>query len=228
MSISLMPLPYGADALAPAISADTLEVHHGKHHKAYVDKTNDAISGTPLADAPLEQIVATARRSDPKLFNNAAQAWNHGLYWASLTPAKSSPEGELLAAIKRDFGSVDALVEALSTHGADHFASGWVWLAASDGKLSVVETHDADTLANSAPQKNPLFLNMTTGDSWRGWMGLHFAHATLKQGHPVAIFLNLDPRGYALKIDDQDARALDIYKDWGGYGIICPEFDGRD
>ena len=148
MSISLMPLPYGADALAPAISADTLEVHHGKHHKAYVDKTNDAISGTPLADAPLEQIVATARRSDPKLFNNAAQAWNHGLYWASLTPAKSSPEGELLAAIKRDFGSVDALVEALSTHGADHFASGWVWLAASDGKLSVVETHDADTLAD--------------------------------------------------------------------------------
>lgn len=148
MSISLMPLPYGAGALAPAISADTLEVHHGKHHKAYIDKTNAGIEGTPLAGAPLEKIVATTRRSDPKLFNNAAQAWNHGFYWASLTPTKASPKGELLAAITRDFGSVDALVEALGKHGADHFASGWVWLAAADGKLSVVETHDADTLAD--------------------------------------------------------------------------------
>lgn len=80
MPITLMPLPYGADALAPAISAATLEVHHGKHHRAYVDKTNAATAGTPLQDASLEQIVAEARAGNPKLFNNAAQSWNHGFY----------------------------------------------------------------------------------------------------------------------------------------------------
>ena len=86
--------------------------------------------------------------SDPELFNNAAQTWNHGFYWASLNPANTVPEGDLLAAIKRDFGSLDALVEQLSKRGAGHFASGWVWLADTDGTLSVEETHDADTLAD--------------------------------------------------------------------------------
>ena len=148
MPISLMPLPYGADELSPAISAATLAVHHGKHHKGYVDKTNAAIEGGPLAGATLEDIIAESRMSDPELFNNAAQTWNHGFYWASLNPANTVPEGDLLAAIKRDFGSLDALVEQLSKRGAGHFASGWVWLADTDGTLSVEETHDADTLAD--------------------------------------------------------------------------------
>ena len=85
MTIPLSPLPYGTAALAPAISAATLEVHHGKHHKGYVDKVNAAIADGPLAAAALEAIVAGSRGSDPKLFNNAAQAWNHGFYWESLT-----------------------------------------------------------------------------------------------------------------------------------------------
>ena len=160
MPISLMPLPYGADELSPAISAATLEVHHGKHHKGYVDKTNAAIEGGPLASASLEGIIVDARKSDPKLFNNAAQTWNHGFYWASLTPAKTAPDGDLLAAIERDFGSLDALVEQLAKRGADHFASGWVWLAASGGKLAVEETHDADTLADGGADggANPLLV----------------------------------------------------------------------
>jgi Fe-Mn family superoxide dismutase len=151
MSISLMPLPYATDALAPAISADTLETHHGQHHKAYVDKTNAAIAGGPLADAPLERIVAEARVGNPGLFNNAAQSWNHGFYWASLSPKASQPGGDLATAIERSFGSTDQLLEELAARGASHFASGWVWLASDNGVLTVEETHDADTLADRGP-----------------------------------------------------------------------------
>ena len=161
MPISLMPLPYAADALAPAISAETLEVHHGKHHKAYVDKTNAAIADGPHAAAALEAIIAAARGTDRSLFNNAAQAWNHGFYWASLSPTGGKPGGELAQAIDRAFGSTDALLEQLATRGADHFASGWVWLASTNGALSVEETHDADTLADrsgGAGSANPLLV----------------------------------------------------------------------
>jgi Fe-Mn family superoxide dismutase len=150
MSFPLIDLPYGKHALEPAISAETLAVHHGKHHKAYIDKTNKAIEGTPLADAPLETVIAKARGSDKSLFNNAGQAWNHGFYWNSLSPDAGSPSGELAEQIDADFGSLDLLKEKLATAGTGHFASGWVWLAEKDGKLSVEETHDGDTLADSA------------------------------------------------------------------------------
>jgi len=161
MPISLMPLPYAADALSPAISAATLAVHHGEHHKGYVDKTNAATQGGALAESPLEEIVATARTSDAALFNNAAQAWNHGFYWASLSPAVTAPSGDLLAAIMRDFGSAEALCQELAARGAGHFASGWVWLADRGGTLTVQETHDADTLADgggNGAEANPLLV----------------------------------------------------------------------
>lgn len=156
MPVSLMPLPYGSDALAPAISAATLEVHHGKHHKGYVDKTNAATAGGPLADAPLETIIPAARSDDRALFNNAAQSWNHGFYWASLGPRRTTPDRALAEAITRDFGGLGALAHELAQRGAGHFASGWVWLASRDGRLSVEETHDGDTLADSA--LNPLLV----------------------------------------------------------------------
>ena len=148
MPIQLMPLPYPEDALAPGISADTLAVHHGKHHKAYVDKTNEGIQGTALADQPLEAVIAAARNDDKRLFNNAAQAWNHGFYWLSMSPNKTEPSGELAKAIDCDFGSLDQLKAELATRGAGHFASGWIWLASADGILSIDETHDAETLAD--------------------------------------------------------------------------------
>jgi Fe-Mn family superoxide dismutase len=162
MSVTFPDLPYAADALAPAVSADTLNTHHGKHHKAYVDKTNAAIEGTDLADASLERIIAEADHSGNQgLFNNAAQSWNHGFYWHSMTPEKKTPSGDLSAAIDSAFGSLDALLEKLQSAGAGHFASGWVWLAADNsGKLSVEETHDAGTLAIG--DKNPLL----TLDVW--------------------------------------------------------------
>ena len=148
MPLNLIPLPYAEDALAPAISADTLRTHHGKHHKAYVDKTNAAAEKLGLADASLEEIIAAAKaKGDKAAFDNAAQAWNHGFYWHSLAPVGGQPEGGLAAVIRRDFGSVAALTDELQTRGEKHFASGWVWLAATKGKLSVEETHDGDTLA---------------------------------------------------------------------------------
>ena len=157
MAIELTPLPYGEDALAPAISADTLRTHHGKHHKAYVDKTNAAIEGGELAGASLEQIIhASESGGDADLFNNAAQAWNHGFYWHSLSPRGGQPAGTLGEAIDAAFGSLDALKEELAKQGTAHFASGWVWLADNGGTLAVEQTHDAATLATAA--QNPLLV----------------------------------------------------------------------
>jgi Fe-Mn family superoxide dismutase len=157
MAISLLPLSYAEDALAPAISATTLQTHHGKHHKAYVDKTNAAIEGGDLADATLEAIIASAEsKGDKGLFNNAAQTWNHGFYWQSLSPEAQEPSEDLITAIEESFGSLDALQQELSAQGAAHFASGWVWLVSRGGKLSVEQTHDAATFATG--DANPLLV----------------------------------------------------------------------
>jgi len=160
MAFELIPLPYDSEALAPAISAETLGFHHGKHHKAYIDKTNAAIEGTELAGADLETVIAKARGSNQGLFNNAAQSWNHGFYWHSLSPAAIDPSGDLAEKIDAAFGSLDALNTKLAERGAGHFASGWVWLAAKDGTLSIEETHDGDTLADSG------FTPLLTIDVW--------------------------------------------------------------
>ena len=160
MAFELLPLPYDSGALAPAISAETLGFHHGKHHKAYIDKTNAAIERTDLADASLEQVIAKARGGNQGLFNNAAQSWNHGFYWHSLSPSSGQPEGDLASKIDEAFGSFDELKARLADRGAGHFASGWVWLAEKGGKLSIEETHDGDTLADSG------FTALLTIDVW--------------------------------------------------------------
>lgn len=161
MTISLMPLPYAYDALAPHISERTLREHHDAHHKGYVDKVNVAIEGTPLADAPIERIVEEASAADnKKLFNSAGQTWNHGFYWRSLSPAPEAPSGGLAEAIARDFGSLDTLLEKLSKEAIEHFGSGWAWLVAEGGMLKVISTHDGDCpITGSA---NPLL----TIDVW--------------------------------------------------------------
>ena len=148
MAFEVTPLPYEDTALAPAISAETLSFHHGKHHKAYVDKTNAAIDGTAHADKSLEEVISAARGSDQGLFNNSAQSWNHGFYWHSMAADGGTPTDELKSMIDDSFGSVDELKSQLQDRGAGHFASGWVWLAEKDGKLTIEETHDGDTLAD--------------------------------------------------------------------------------
>ncbi|MEO6040810.1 MAG: superoxide dismutase, partial [Croceibacterium sp.] len=156
MAFELMPLPYAADALAPAISAETLGFHHGKHHKAYIDKTNAAVAGTDLADADLETVIAKSRADNKGLFNNAAQSWNHGFYWNSLAPQAGEPDGDFAARIAADFGSLQELKTQLADRGAAHFSNGWVWLAAIDGTLAITETHDGDTLAGMGADSGSL------------------------------------------------------------------------
>ena len=160
MAFELTPLPYDDTALEPAVSAETLSYHHGKHHQAYIDKTNAAIEGTDHADKSLEEVIAAARGSNQGLFNNSAQSWNHGFYWHSMAGESTSPSDELKAMIDEAFGSLDELISQLQDRGAGHFASGWVWLAEKGGKLSIEETHDGDTLADS--DFNPLL----TIDLW--------------------------------------------------------------
>ena len=157
MAFKLIDLPYADTALDPAISAETLSYHHGKHHQAYIDKTNKAIEGTDHADKSLEEVIGAARGSDQGLFNNSAQSWNHGFYWHSMAESETSPSDELKSMIESSFGSVDDLKSKLKDRGAGHFASGWVWLAEKGGSLSIEETHDGDTLADK-DGVNPLLV----------------------------------------------------------------------
>ena len=149
MPFTLAPLPWDEDALEPVISAKTISFHYRKHHQAYVDTLNTLAAGTKFADMTLENIVqATAGAKDAsekKIFNNAAQVWNHDFYWRSLSPAKTQARGKLQDAIARDFGGTDALIAKLAEAGKDQFGSGWAWLVSKDGRLSVEKTANAET-----------------------------------------------------------------------------------
>jgi len=141
----LPDLPYDYEALEPTMSADTLHFHHDKHHKTYVEKTNDLAEKAGLASKPLEDVVREAsRKGDKKLFNNAAQAWNHAFFWDCMAPGGKACTGQLKAEIEKTFGSVDAFKDAFVDEGFNHFGSGWVWLVTGSEGLKVVSTHDAD------------------------------------------------------------------------------------
>ena len=145
MTIELAPLPYPLDALAPHISERTMSFHYGRHHAGYVANLNKMIEATAHAGSTLEAIVAATEVPSP-LFNNAAQAWNHAFYWDSMSPGPAeSPSGDLLAALERSFGSLDAFNAEFAAAAVGNFASGWTWLVAADGGLSIVSTDDADT-----------------------------------------------------------------------------------
>ncbi|MDB5456841.1 MAG: Superoxide dismutase [Caulobacter sp.] len=149
----LPDLPYAYDALQPTVSADTLHFHHDKHHAAYVTALNGLIQ--PGDSRSLEAVIRDAPPG--KLFNNAAQAWNHAFFWDSMTPTKGAPSAGLAAAIAAAFGDLAGLKTAFVTEGVGHFASGWVWLVAEGGALKVISTHDAaDTLTQ--PGVTPLLV----------------------------------------------------------------------
>ncbi|GAB5352342.1 superoxide dismutase [Qipengyuania sp. 483] len=157
MAFELIDLPYEDTALEPAVSAKTLSYHHGKHHKAYIDKTNAAIEGGDLEGKKLKEVISSARGSDQGLFNNSAQSWNHGFYWHSMASEETAVSDELKSMIDKAFGSIDELKNELKERGAGHFASGWVWLAVKNGELTIEETHDGDTLADQ-DGVNPLLV----------------------------------------------------------------------
>jgi len=147
-AISLPALPYAQNALAPAISENTLSFHHGKHHQTYVSNTLKMIAGTEFEKATLEEIIQkTAGKADQMgLFNNAAQAFNHTFYWNSMKPGGGGPPaGRIAGKIKESFGSYAKFAEAFSNAATTQFGSGWAWLVQDGGKLQVLKTANADT-----------------------------------------------------------------------------------
>lgn len=140
---TLPPLPYPKNALAPAISAETLEYHYGKHHQTYVDNLNKLVPGTEFANATLEQIIVKAPPG--AVFNNAAQVWNHTFYWNSLKPGGGGePTGKVAAAITKSFKSFAEFRQAFSAAAVGQFGSGWGWLVQKkDGSLAIVATGNA-------------------------------------------------------------------------------------
>jgi Fe-Mn family superoxide dismutase len=144
----LPALPFDATALEPSMSSTTLQTHHGKHHAGYVKKTNELLAETSAAPTELEEVVRRAARDkETSLFNNSAQAWNHGFFWNCLSPQQQTePEGDLKRAIEKSFESIDGFREEAHRQGVGHFASGWLWLvASSDGSVALHDLHDAQT-----------------------------------------------------------------------------------
>ncbi len=146
MAFQLPELPYARDALHPHMSAETLDFHYGKHHKAYVTKTNELLGATGGGGSLIEVVRQARDSGNAKLFNNAAQIWNHSFFWQCLAPAQGQkPEGRLLRMIEESFGSAEAMLKALHEEAVNHFASGWAWLVLDGDKLAITSLHDADT-----------------------------------------------------------------------------------
>jgi len=145
MAFELPNLPYATDALAPSISKETLEFHHGKHHATYVTNLNNLIKGSKFENSSLDEIMKNAGAGP--LFNNAAQHYNHSFYWTSLSPrGGGEPGGKLGDALKKAFGDFDSFKKKFTDTAVTHFGSGWAWLVlGADGSLAVEATHDADT-----------------------------------------------------------------------------------
>jgi len=146
MAITLPDLPYPQNALAPHISERTLEFHHGKHHKAYVDNANKLVAGTDLENLDLETIIKKSAGDPAKvgIFNNAAQVWNHSFYWKCMKPnGGGAPTGAIASKIVADFGSYEKFVEEFKNAGVTQFGSGWAWLVLNGAKLQVTKTPNA-------------------------------------------------------------------------------------
>jgi len=205
MSFTLPALPFAKDALGDFMSAETFDYHHGKHHKAYVDKTNGWIEEKGLAGLSLLDVIKKAKdTSDKGLFNNSAQIWNHSFFWNCLAPAGSTKPSEKLGKLIDDFGGQDALVKAIATESVNHFASGWGWLVLEGDKLKVTSYHDADTPV--AHGVTPLF----TLDVWEHAYYIDYRNARPKFAETILgnvinwdfVSQNLDGQG-ASRADQQ-------------------------
>jgi Fe-Mn family superoxide dismutase len=145
MAFTLPALSYAKEALEPHIDAQTMEIHHDRHHQAYVDNLNKAIEGTEHANKSLEELVKNAGAISPAVRNNGGGHWNHSFFWEILAPnAGGTPTGALADAINATFGSLDALKEKMNDAGIKRFGSGWAWLIVKDGKLEITSTPNQD------------------------------------------------------------------------------------
>lgn len=172
MAFHLPELPYAKDALAPHMSAETLEYHHGKHHRAYVNKLNELIKGGGYERMTLEEIIL---KSDGEIFNNAAQTWNHTFFWNCLSPAGGGePQGPLAEAIRKTFSSFDRFKNRFSETAANIFGSGWVWLVQDGDSLEIVATGNAENPMTRG--KEPLL----TCDVWEHAYYIDYRNARSK------------------------------------------------
>jgi Fe-Mn family superoxide dismutase len=210
MAFELPPLPFDRTAIEPHISAGTFDFHHGKHHKAYVDKVNGWIEEKGLAGRSLVEVVRLAlEKGDKGLFNNAAQVWNHTFFWNCLAPTGTRPSAKLQRLIDSGFGSTANLLKALQDEAVSHFASGWAWLVLEGDKLKVTSYHDADTPIVHEGVK-PLF----TLDVWEHAYYIDYRNARPKFAEAVLenavnwdfVSENLDGQGEARA--DQEQKEL--------------------
>ncbi|MCQ4165160.1 superoxide dismutase [Fe] [Tahibacter harae] len=181
MAIELPPLPYARDALAPHISAETIDFHYGKHHQTYVTNLNNQIKGTEFENLSLEEII---RKSSGGMFNNAAQVWNHTFYWNCLKPAGGGePGGKLAEAINAAFGSFAAFKEQFTNTALTTFGSGWAWLVQrADGSVALVSTSNAATPLTGSDKA------LLTCDVWEHAYYIDYRNARAKY---VEAFWNL-------------------------------------
>ena len=173
MAFELPKLPYAYEALEPHIDAKTMEIHHSKHHNAYVTNLNNAIAGTDAEKLTLEQLMASISKFPMPVRNNGGGHFNHSLFWTIMAPnAGGAPTGDLAAAINTAFGSFDKLKEEFNKAATTRFGSGWAWLIVHDGKLVVTSTPNQDnTLMDIAEVKGTPILGL---DVWEHAYYLHY------------------------------------------------------
>lgn len=172
MAHTLPDLQYAFDALEPHIDAMTMEIHHDRHHKGYVDNLNKAIDGTDAANLSLENLMANISKYPAGVRNNGGGHYNHTLFWEILGPNGGEPAGDLATAINDSFGSLDNLKEKMNTAGATRFGSGWAWLIVKDGKLDVCSTPNQDNpLMDIADVKGTPIMGI---DVWEHAYYLHY------------------------------------------------------
>jgi Fe-Mn family superoxide dismutase len=184
MAIIFPDLPYGKDVLAPHISATTLEFHHGKHHKTYVDNANKLLAGTELENASPEDIIRKTAGDAAKtgIFNNVAQAWNHSFYWQGIKPNGGGlPTGAIAGKITAAWGGYDKFVEELKNAGLTQFGSGWAWLVLDQGALKIVKTANAD---------NPLTKNMKPLLTIDVWEHAYYLDYQNRRADYLAVFID--------------------------------------
>lgn len=187
MAFELAPLPYAPDAIEPHIDAQTMTIHHDKHHQAYVDNLNKAVAGTALEGKSLEELVKTAGQHPPAVRNNAGGHWNHDFFWNILKKNEGGqPTGRLADAINAAFGSLDAFKEAFKTAATSRFGSGWAWLVAdASGKLAVTSTPNQDNpLMDVAEQKGTPLLGLDV------WEHAYYLKYQNKRPDYIAAFWN--------------------------------------
>jgi len=187
MAFTLPALPYAHEALEPHIDTKTMQIHHGKHHQAYVDNLNKAIAGTENENKTIEELVKNAGSISPAVRNNGGGHWNHSFFWESLAPnAGSTPTGALADSIAVTFGTLDAFKEKFANAGMTRFGSGWAWLIVKDGKLEISSTPNQDNpLMEIADVKGTPILGCDV------WEHAYYLHYQNRRADYLAAFWNI-------------------------------------